>query len=58
MYIECYMHENGIKIVAALPKLRYLHFFLKLRPEFQASKKQLQVLALFSTFSTNVSLKC
>lgn len=29
MYIECYMHENGIKIVAALPKLRYLHFFFK-----------------------------
>lgn len=32
MYIECYMHKNGIKMIAALPKLSYLifhSFFLK-----------------------------
>lgn len=45
------MHKNGIKIIAALPKLSYLifHSFFFFKPEFQASKKQLQVLALFST---------
>lgn len=26
MYIECYMHKNGIKMIAALPKLSYLIF--------------------------------
>lgn len=46
------MHKNGIKIIAALPKQSYLifHSFKKKKTlNSKPAKKQLQVLALFST---------
>lgn len=53
------MHKNGIKIIAALPKLSYLifHSFFKKKPEFQASKKK-TITGSSIILNRYVSLEC
>lgn len=52
------MHKNGIKIIAALPKLSYLifHSFFFFKPEFQASKKTITGSSII--LNRYVSLEC